>query len=251
MERELPGIIEAKVSVPPPRTGMVPRTRLLDDLSDTQASIVLVQAPAGFGKSTVLEQWAHREGRRFAWISLDPSESDSTVFWRYVYAAIRACIPGFASHLYDELAKPEPDLMGLVVPGLLNELATIDEPLVVVLDDYHRVRSAEVDRTVQLLVRHVPMGTTIAIGTRSKPRFEVAWLRSRGLVHDLGTSELSLTIDDTATVLRSLNPDRTDEEVRWIHTRTEGWPAGVYLFGLVKTLDKSARTTSNLSLIHI
>jgi LuxR family maltose regulon positive regulatory protein len=246
MEPSLPGIIEAKINIPPPRSGLVPRTRILDGLTDTEASVVLVQAPAGFGKSTVLEQWAHLGARRFAWIALDPSESDLIVFWRHVYAALQVCMPGFASHLYDEVSRPQPDLSGSIIPGLLNELATIEDPLVVVLDDYHRIHSSEVDRSVQLFLRHLPRGTTLAIGTRSRPGFEVAWLRSRGLVHEVGASELSLTFDDTSSVLRSRNPDRTDEEVRWIHNTTEGWPAGVYLFGLVKSIDQSVRTTSDI-----
>ena len=246
MERELVGIIEAKINVPPPRSGMVSRGQILEDLAASTAPFVMVRAPAGFGKSTVLEQWAHFGDRLFAWVSLDPSESDSTVFWRYFYSAIRVCIPEFAPQLYDELAKPEPDLTGSIIPGLLNELATIEEALVVVLDDYHRMQSAEVDRTIQSFIRHLPRGTTLAIGTRSKPRFELAWLRSRGLVHELRATELSLTIDEAAALLRAQNPDRTDEEVTWIHSRTEGWPAGVYLFGLVEPLDQSMQTTPDI-----
>lgn len=246
MERELPGIIEAKIRIPPAREGMIRRTSMLDDLSASQASVVLIQAPAGFGKSTVLEQWADLGLRPFAWVSLDRSEEDVTLFWRHVYGAIRVCIPGFASHLYEELAGPGPDLTGSIIPGMLNELATIEDSLVVVLDDYHRVQSPEVDRTVQLLIRHLPRGTILAIGTRAKPRFEVARLRSRGLVHDLGASDLSLTLDDVASVLRDQNPDRTDEEVKWVYDKTEGWSAGVYLFGLLESIDTSVRTTADI-----
>ena len=246
VERVLPGIIESKTRVPPEREGMVRRDALLDDLSASEASVVLVRAPAGFGKSTVLQQWAYRGDRRFAWVSLDPTEGDSTLFWRYVYTAIRACIPGFASHLYDELAKPGPNLLGAIIPGLLNELGTLEGPLVIVLDDYHRVQSPEVDSTIRLFARRLPRGTTLAIGTRSKPRLGVARLRSLGRVHDLGPTDLSLTLGDAASMLRTRNPDRTDEQVAWIHQASEGWPAGVYLFGLVDSLDMTLPMTSNI-----
>ena len=246
VEQGLPGIIEAKTRTPPERGGPVDRTSLLDDLSITDASVVLAQAPAGFGKSTVLEQWAHRGERKFAWVSLDPSESDPILFWRHVYAALQVCVHDFASHLHDEIAKPGLDLSGSIVPGILNELATIESKLVIVLDDYHQVESPEVDRTVELLIRHLPRGTALAIGTRTQPRLAIARLRSRGLVHDLDASTLSLTLDETGRVLRSQNPGRTDDEVAWIHKATEGWPAGVYLFGLLDTLDMSTRTTSDI-----
>ena len=246
MERELPGIIEAKTRIPPARDGMLERTEILDSLAASRASVVLVQAPAGFGKTTVLEQWARRGDRRFAWVSLDPSEEDPTLFWRHMYAALRVGIPGFASHLHDEMAKPGPDLAGSVIPGILNDLATIDGPLVIVLDDYHRVRASEVDRTVQLFIRHLPRGITLAIGTRSRPRLPVSRLRSRGLILELDASELRLTLEDAGAVLRNQNPHRTVDEVSWIHEKAEGWPAGVYLFGLHESIDTSVRTTSDI-----
>ena len=233
---------------------MVQRSSLVGDLSRSRASVVLVQAPAGFGKSTVLEQWAREDDRPVAWVSLDPSEDDVSVFWRHIYAAVRLCFPDFAPQVLVELAKPGPDLTGLVIPEILNELAAIDDHLVLVLDDYHRLHSPEVDSTIQLFIRHLPQGTTLAIGTRSQPDIELARLRSQGLVHDVDASNLSLTIDETRRVVRDQNPNRTDEEIAWIHETTEGWPAGIYLYGRLEEIDRSARTTSHirdLSLIHI
>ncbi|MDJ0792541.1 MAG: hypothetical protein QNJ71_11655, partial [Acidimicrobiia bacterium] len=244
MTRELSGIIEAKIRIPPEREGLLRRTSIVDDLEHSHAPLVLVQAPAGYGKSTILEQWAHRGDRRFAWVSLDPSESDPTLFWRHLYAALRVCIPGFAQHLHREMAKPGPDLTTSVIPGILNELERVEEPLVVVLDDYHRIDSEDVDRTVRLLVRHLPQGVALAIGTRTRPNLEVARLRSRGLIHEVDASDLDMTLAETASVLRAQNPERTDEEAAWIHAQTEGWPAGVYLFGLVDSVDAAVATTS-------
>ena len=242
----LPGIIEAKTILPPHRRGLVERTKLLDDLAATEASVVLVQAPAGFGKTTVLEQWAQRGVRRFAWVSLDFSEGDPILFWRYVYSALRASVPHFAPQLHDDLAKPRPDLGGSIIPGILNQVTTIGDPLVIVLDDYHRTDSPDVDRTMRRFLRHLPRGTTVAIATRSRPELETARLRSMGLVHDLDASALSLSLDETASVLSSLQPSRTDDEIEWIHEATEGWPAGVYLFGRLESLDTSTKTTSEI-----
>ena len=245
-EQTLPGIIHAKTQVPPQRSGLVDRTKLVDDLEASEATVVLVRAPAGYGKSTVLEQWSMHSVRRFAWVSLDPSEGDPVLFWRYVYAALRSCVPGFAPHLHEELAKPGPDLDGSVIPGILNQVTTIGDPLVIVLDDYHRIDSPDVDRTMRRFLRHLPRGTTVAVATRSRPDLETARLRSMGLVHDLDASTLGLTLDETASVLASLRPRRTADEVEWIHEATEGWPAGVFLFGLLESVDTSARTTSDI-----
>ena len=219
---------------------------MLDELRRTEASVVLAQAPAGYGKSTVLEQWAHYDDRRFAWIALDPPESDPVLFWRYVYAALRVCEPAFAAHLHDEVAKPGADLIGAIVPGILNELATLDDQLVIVLDDYHRIDSPEVDHTLDVLIRHLPRGTTLAIGSRAEPRLGIARLRSRGTIHDLDASALSLSLEETALVLRNRHPNQSDDEVAWVYEATEGWPAGVYLFGLIESLDTSIQTTSDI-----
>lgn len=246
MKRELPGIIEAKIRVPPRREGLLHRASILDHLVSTHAPLVLVQAPAGFGKSTVLEQWAHQDDRRFAWVSLDPSDSDPTVFWRHLFAALQSCVPGFAQHVHQQLSKPGPDLTASVVPGILNELEKVGEPLVVVLDDYHCIDSEDVDRTIQLLLRHLPQGVTLAVGTRRRPDLEIERLRSRGLIYQLNASDLGLSLDETTSVLRAQNPERTDEEAERIYARTEGWPAGVYLFGRIDSIDAATETTSDI-----
>ncbi len=219
---------------------------MLDDLTSTDASLVLVCAPAGYGKSTVLEQWASYADMPFAWVSLDASENDPVVFWRYLYSAVRAARPSIPKALAHELADPEPDLLGSVIPQLLNELSIHQEDIVIVLDDYHRIDSRDLDHQLEVFVRRMPRTVTLAIATREMPHIGIARLRARGRMLEIGTAALSLSYDEIAHVLRNAHPARTEEEVRWVRERTEGWPAGVYLFSKLDSLRELPETTAGV-----
>ena len=222
-------LISTKMQPPPVPAQVLPRERLVGQLTASATPVVLVRAPAGYGKSTLLAQWAAAETRPLAWVGLDRSESDIVLFWRYVAGALGAIEPALVAEARRELSGAAPRIDQVVVPKLLNALAARDEPVVLVLDDYHRLEAPDVDASLGLFLQHIPRTLTLALASRTAPSLQLSRLQARGLVTTIGTDELRLTLDETAAAMASFHAARDAAEARAIHTSTEGWPAGVYL----------------------
>ena len=222
-------LISTKMQPPPVPAQVLPRERLVEQLTASATPVVMVRAPAGYGKSTLLAQWAAAETRPLAWVGLDRAESDPVLFWRYVAGALDASEPALVAEARRELAGAAPRIDQVVVPKLLNALAARDEPVVLVLDDYHRLEAPDVDASLGLFLQHIPRTLTLAIASRTAPSLPLSRLQARGLVTTITTDELRLTLDETAAAVASFHADRDADEALTIHMRTEGWPAGVYL----------------------
>jgi LuxR family maltose regulon positive regulatory protein len=240
-------LIRAKTLVPLARSGVVARTALLNRFATAAGKqLVLVRAPAGYGKSTVLSQWAHADtARRFAWVSLDPSDNDPVVFWRYVLSAIRSHEPEFAPAAWESLGGPAPQLEETVLPGVVNGLVDLGPGLVVILDDYHRVTSRRVHETVRLFVDYLPRSTRLVISSRSVPPLGLGRMRARGLVEEIGRTDLAFSIEETSLVLAGQRGDHLVSDASEIHRRTEGWAAGVYLAAVTHPPNAGQRIGEN------
>ena len=222
-------LISTKMQPPPVPAQVLPRERLVGQLTASATPVVLVRAPAGYGKSTLLAQWAAVETRPLAWLGLDRSESDPVLFWRYVVEALAATEPALVAEARRELSGAAPRIDQVVVPKLLNALAARDEPVVLVLDDYHRLEAPDVDASLGLFLQHIPRTLTLALASRTAPGLPLSRLQARGLVTTIAADELRLTLDETAAAVASFHAAGDAAEARTIHTRTEGWAAGVYL----------------------
>ena len=148
-----------------------------------RARLILVSAPAGSGKTTLLASWhaLPEEQRSFAWVSLDPEDNDSVRFWRYVLAALRSVHVGFGADVVAALRAPGADVVELAMPMIVNELARLPEPIVLVLDDYHAIANRDVHRSVEFLLDHLPSTTQVAVASRSDPALPLpsrSWLLS-------------------------------------------------------------------------
>lgn len=218
--------------VPPERPGLVPRGALLERLSQTEdRQLVVVEAPAGYGKTTLLAQWAHRDSERsFAWLSLDAAENDQVMLWRYVFAAIRRVVPGLAEGAWAKLHGASPDLERVVIPGLLNALLDLTERLVLVLDDFHVIENPAAHTSIESLIGHLPRSTEIVLATRTAPPLALSSLVARGQVLEIGREELAFDRSEIGQAL-SLSGPTAGEDAAAVFRRTEGWPAGVYLAG--------------------
>jgi LuxR family transcriptional regulator, maltose regulon positive regulatory protein len=175
-------LLATKLHVPRPPPGFVPRPRLVEALGEGLArGRVLVCAPAGFGKTAQLADWARHGERPVAWLSLDAGDNDPARFWHHLVAAVGQARPGaggLAGPLLGTPASPSPE--GLVT-ALINELA--DQPgdeAVLVLDDYHLIDSQPVHGSVLFLVEHLPPGLRMVLSSRSDPPLPLARLRARG-----------------------------------------------------------------------
>ena len=228
--------IETKLHAPAARNEWVEREELLGYLGGVTASLVLVDAPAGFGKTTLVAQWraVQSESRSFAWISLDPGDNDPGRLWWHVVCALqRACPKLDAGAVLGALRAQVPDIAGTVLPLLVNDLDALGEPVVLVLDDYHVIGARGCHDQIAFLLLHLPPAVQLVLVTRADPPLPLARLRAAGEMVELRAGQLRFTRAHAAELVAAVagielgEPDLAD-----LVERTEGWPAGVYLAAL-------------------
>jgi LuxR family maltose regulon positive regulatory protein len=193
--------------------------------------IVSVVAPPGYGKTTVLSQWAERNGQSFAWVSVDERDNDPKVLLSYVAQALNAVEP-IDQRVFDALASPGSSVPGSVVPRLGSAFSSMTSPVVLVLDDVHVLRNRECQDALSVLADHVPGGSRLVLAGRAQPPLRVARLRAEGRILEIGPRDLSLNRDEASLLLRNADIAVGEDEVTELHRRTEGWPAGLYLAAL-------------------
>jgi LuxR family maltose regulon positive regulatory protein len=225
-------LLATKLHVPGPQPGFVPRRRLVEALGEGLArGRVLVCAPAGFGKTALLADWARGGGRPVAWLGLDGGDSDPARFWRYVVAALEGARPGLAGRV----GPPPPGSVEGLVTALINELAAdpgADEVLLV-LDDYHLVDSGSVHESVAFLLENLPPGLRVVVSGRADPPLPLARLRARGQLAELRAADLHFTTEEAVALLgETAGPSLPEATVAALVARTEGWAAGLQLAGL-------------------
>ena len=225
--------IETKLFPPGARAEWVERSGLIDELAHTAAKLVLVDAPAGFGKTTLVAQWrsSPAESRPFAWVSLDRGDGDPGRLWWYVISALTRACPGFDGEtILTELRAQAPDFPHAVLPMLANELAALACPVVLVLDDYHMIKERRCHEQIEFLLHHLPPAAQIVLITRADPPLPLARLRAAGDMAEIRARELRFTPEEAAELLHAVAGIRLSEpDLGQLMERTEGWPAGVYL----------------------
>jgi LuxR family maltose regulon positive regulatory protein len=236
MASVLPGLdapIETKLYPPGVRAEWVERSALIAELARSAAKLVLVDAPAGFGKTTLVAQWrsSPAETRPFAWVSLDRGDSDPARLWWYVVSALtRACPEIDGGAILAELRAQAPEFPGSMLPMLANELAALSAPVVLVLDDYHVIRDRGCQEQVAFLLLHLPPTVQIVIITRADPPLPLARLRAAGELAEVRARELRFTPEEATELLLAVAGVQLSEpDLDQLMERTEGWPAGVYL----------------------
>ena len=225
-------LVVSKLRGPLMRPGTVRRSRLIERLArGDRCPIVSVVAPAGYGKTTLLSQWAEGNGQAFAWVSVDEADNDPKVLLSYVAEALDAVEP-IGERVFDALASPASSVPGSVVPRLASAFSSMISPVVLVLDDVHVLRNSECRAAVSVLADHVPGGSRLVLAGRAGPPLRVARLRAEGKILEIGPGDLSLTCEEASSLLRDAGVALGEDEVAELHRRTEGWPAGLYLAAL-------------------
>ena len=229
-------LLATKLHVPGLQPGFVPRPRLVEALGEGLArQLILVCAPAGFGKTAVLADWARRGRWPVGWLSLDAGDNDPARFWRHAVAALDRARPGIAKRVGPLLGQSASASFEPLVTALVNELA--DQPgegdLLLVLDDYHLVSSEPVHTSVAFLLGHLPPGLHLVLASRADPPLPLARLRGRGQLAELRATELRFTSEEAAALLReAAGPGLPNAVAAVLAARTEGWAAGLQLAGL-------------------
>ena len=225
-------VVASKLRRPPVRSRTVQRSSLIEKLTreDTRP-VVSVVAPAGYGKTILLSQWAEHSGQAFAWVSVDERDNDPKVLLTYVAQALDAVQP-IDGRVFEALASPVSSVPGSVVPRLGAALASMRTPVVLVLDDVHLLHDRECQSALSVLSDHVPNGSRLVLAGRAEPPLRIARLRAEGRVLELGPGDLSLTRTEAALLLAAAQVALGDDDVSMLHQRTEGWAAGLYMAAL-------------------
>jgi LuxR family transcriptional regulator, maltose regulon positive regulatory protein len=222
-------LVDAKLRKPVLRPWIVRRDRLVRGLmAEPRTPVVSVVAPPGYGKTTLLADWASRERRPVAWLTIDDFDNEPSVFLTYLAAALDRLAPIDPS-VARAIGSSPSRLLATAVPRLAAAVHQIGEPAVLILDDAHRL----VDRTcldaLVAIIDHLPDGFQVAVAGRAEPDLDLARLRARRDLLELGASELALDLEETERLTTAAGRSLTPDQVSALHERTEGWATGVYL----------------------
>src|SRR5512143_117803 len=230
----------------PPSTGVrhLPRPRLsFDPTNAGPFRLALVSAPAGSGKTTVLSEWyrAHQRARASAapaWLSLDDFDNEPRRFLAGLIAAVQEARPSFGREALGILTANPDALMEDVVTSLAHDFGKTGSRITVFLDDYHEIRDRAVHAVVDYFLRHLPAGCRFVIGTRSDPPLSIERLRARGEVLEIRWEALRFHVEEARNYLREIcGLPLTEEQVRALCDRTEGWIAGLQLAAMAFTTE--------------
>jgi LuxR family transcriptional regulator, maltose regulon positive regulatory protein len=226
-------LLATKLHIPRPRPGFLARPRLLERLTQgTTGALILVCAPAGFGKTSLLGDWARRGQRPVAWLSLDGGDSDPARFWRYLATALDRARPGVRERVEALFTGGQPPLEA-VVTVVVNELVEGPEQVVLVLDDYHLVEAPPVHDSLAVLLERLPPQLRLVLASRADPPLPLARLRAGGQLTELREADLRFTPQEAAALLRTaVGPELPEAAVAALGDRTEGWVAGLQLAAL-------------------
>ena len=223
--------LEAKIQAPETHPEWLERPALVHQLSGTTAGLILIDAPAGFGKTILASQWsAVPDGSRFAWATLDSSDNNPSRLWWKVISAVRRACPEF------DVDPPQvlvPRQGRMLLPALITRLGALRAPIVLVLDDYHVVTYHRCHRQVDFLLHNLPRSVQVVLMTRAVPPLRLARLRAAGGVADVGMQELRFSRAEARALVSAVAGVPLDgSDLSALVARTEGWPAGVYLAAL-------------------
>jgi LuxR family transcriptional regulator, maltose regulon positive regulatory protein len=230
----LPTILTTRLYIPPPRLKAVLRPGLIERLNaGLNSRLTLISAPAGFGKTTLISQWVAACGRPVAWLSLDESDNDPLCFLTYLVAALQTIAPKIGNSVTVALQSPQPPPLESILTILLNEIASIPDHLVLVLDDYHILDAKQIDDALTFFIEHLPPRMHLVIATREDPPLPLSRLRVRGHLTELRAADLRFTTAEAAEFLtRVMGLNLSTQDIDALESRTEGWIAGLQLAAL-------------------
>ena len=198
-------ILATKLYIPPSRPNVVLRARLLERLNEgLRRKLTLISAPAGFGKTTLVSEWLAGCERPTAWLSLDEGDNDPTRFLAYLVAALQTIVAKLGAEVLGALQSPQPPSTESMLTALLNDITTIPDNFILVLDDYHVIDAKPVDTALTFLLEHLPPHMHLVITTREDPHLPLARLRARGQLTELRATDLRFTPSEAAGFLNQV-----------------------------------------------
>jgi len=227
-------LLLTKLHTPSIGKNYVHRPQLIDQLNEgLSRKLILVSAPAGFGKTCLICDWINQQQITNAWISLDKGDNDPVEFLNYMITGIQGIVPGFGQGVAGLLKSPDKPSSLSIAELLINETLEIDKEFLLVLDDFHLITSSEVKELITFLLEHAPSHMHVVISTRSDPALPLARMRSRQELIELRSPELSFSANEISDLFnRKLKIKLSVDDVMALEAKTEGWIAGLQLTAL-------------------
>jgi LuxR family maltose regulon positive regulatory protein len=224
-------LLNAKFFIPPLRANQVLRRHLIARLDEGQRQglrLTLISAPAGYGKTMLVAEWVRQHGRPVAWLSLDDNDNDPIRFWTYVVAALRQVQPQVGETALAMLRATPPPAIDVALTALINDVAALPAPFVLVLDDYQAIQSQPIHAALAFLIDYLPPSMHLVMITRIDPPLNIARLRVRQQMTELRANDLRFTPDEAALFLNKvMGLGLLPQDIAALEARTEGWIAGL------------------------
>lgn len=232
-----PTLLLTKLYKPRVADTWIERPRLLQALDDgLTRKLILVDAPAGYGKTTLLAQWLSAQRLPSAWLSLDEADDDLGVFLAYVAQAVHAVYPHSMQTTTMLLSGARLPPLDDLTTVIINEFDALPDDLILVLDDFHLVQSQQITQLLSRVVMHPPSNLHLALATRSDPALPLARLRARGELIEIRASDLRFLPEEARTFIGgAVRQPLSESTMRILEEQTEGWPAGLRLAALSLT----------------
>lgn len=229
-------IISTKLHIPRLPKNLVPRSDLIARLqTGRQGRLILVSAPAGFGKTSLIADWVNqcKDDCLVSWVHLDEGDNELIRFLRYVVAALQAHQKDLGQAALSGLMSMPPVPIEAALTSLINEIASIDGELILILDDYHLIDSAPIHEAVRFLIEKIPMQLCLVIATRTDPPLPLHRLRARDQLTEIRAQDLRFSRAETQSLLEEiLQRDLLADDVAALDNRVEGWVAGLQMLAL-------------------
>jgi len=227
-------LLQTKLFIPPTRPDLVPRPRLIERLNEgITRKLILICAPAGFGKTTLISNWVEELELPVAWISLDKGDNDRTSLLIYLVAALQTIDAGICETVRAMLQTPQPPPIKSILTELINEIATLSQDFVLILDDFQVIENHEIDEALTFILDHIPPVMHLVITSRSDPLLPLSRLRARSQMTELRSTDLRFSSHETAYFLNQvMGLELSEDDIASLESRTEGWIAGLQLAGL-------------------
>ena len=225
-------LMRTRVRRPQPGRSILPRPRLFEALNSARTLTVVI-APAGYGKTTLLTAWLDSVDEPSAWLTLDCYANDVALFITYVVEALRTQFPGAAEHTIQAVTGTNIPSVEVLSRLLVSDLAAIEHPFTLVLDDFHTIREAAIHHLIGDVVRESPENLRLVISSRHDPPLPLARHRASGELMEVRAADLRFTATEAERYLREcMVLDLDASAAAQLTAQTEGWPAGLYLAGL-------------------
>ncbi len=227
-------LLQTKLYAPPARPNLIARPQLITQLSaEGVRPLTIIAAPAGFGKTTLVQQWLAQRATLVAWLALDEDDNEVLRFLRYLIAALQSCQPPIGQNALGLLTLPQAPLPKAILTALLNELTAATPTLTLVLDDYHVITSPVVHEALTFLIDHLPPPLRLIMTTRADPPLPLSRWRVRGQITEIRAVDLRFSVSEATSFFQeSMELNLAAAEVATLATRTEGWIAGLQLAAL-------------------